>query len=144
MSTRTVGEKAREAAPGAVDAIEVECIAAATELQTVLEEEAQLLKRFAGAELVRLLSRKEFSVRELSGRLADLKRAKGDGCKAGAPLRKMLAKIDRLNRANDIFIQGSLAHWRELLSLLRPAAYGPGAEKGLKPPPKGLSFRREA
>ena len=41
-----------------------ECLVTALELLEILREEAEILKRFAGAELLRLVPRKEFLVSE--------------------------------------------------------------------------------
>ena len=124
---------------------ELECIGAARELQMVLEEESELLRRFAGAELVRLLSRKEFSIEDLFNKLEGLKASRGGKNAVTGPLREILEKIEAMNRSNRIFIQSSLSHWQDLLSLLCPTGYGPTAEMGKSgtPAPKGLSFSRE-
>ncbi len=122
-----------------------ECLQTARELQLVLEEEAEKLKRFAGAELLEVISRKEFLVEELSQKLGALKKTADTQPAIPASLKAVLEKIDALNRSNKNFIQNSLAHWQDLLSLLCPAGYGPTAEgkTGIARPPKGLAFSRE-
>ena len=122
-----------------------ECIEIARELLLVLEEEAEKLKLFAGAELLEVISRKEFLVEELSQKLGPLKSTAGSQHAVPAPLKTLLEKIDALNRSNKHFIQNSLSHWQDLLSLLCPVGYGPSAEgkTGGANPPKGLAFSRE-
>lgn len=126
-------------------AAENECIETARQLQLVLEEEAEKIKRFAGSELIEVISRKEFLIGELSQRLSGLESAPGARPAVSGPLKAVLEKIDALNRSNRHFIQNALSHWRDMLSLLCPAGYGPGAErtKGGARPPKGLAFSRE-
>ncbi len=126
-------------------AAETECIETARQLQTVLEEEAEKLKNFAGSELIEVISRKEFLVGELSQRLGSLDKEPGTRPSISAHLKAVLERIDRLNRSNRHFIENSLSHWRDMLSILCPAGYGPKAERTTSPArtPKGLAFSRE-
>jgi len=131
--------------PPAASGAEAECIEAAWEIQVVLEEEAEALKRFAGADLLKLISWKEFLVGEFSQKLDRLRTTPGAPLAVSASLKAILGKIDALNRSNKYFIQSSLSHWQDLLSLLGPSGYGPAAEevKSGSRPPKGLAFSRE-
>ncbi len=51
-----------------------ECLPTALELLAVLREEAEILRRFAGAELLRLVPRKEYLVSELEWKLESAKK----------------------------------------------------------------------
>lgn len=119
---------------------ESDCIAAALELQLILKEEADILRRFAANELLRLLPRKEFSIGELQGQLNVLKDAN-----LSDPLRNLLSEIDVMNRSNRLFIKRSLSHWRNLISIFSPPSYGPSFDgsKVVQPPARGLTFSRE-
>ncbi len=126
-------------------AAETECIDTAVQLQFVLEEEAEKLKRFAGAELIEVISRKEFLVEELSQRLGRLKPEPNARPTVSANLKAVLERIDSLNRSNRHFIQNSLSHWRDMISILCPAGYGPKAERTTASAEarKGMAFSRE-
>ena len=55
-----------------------ECLATALELLEILREEAEILRRFAGAELLRLFRRKEYLVSEMEWKLESARQA-GEG-----------------------------------------------------------------
>ncbi len=120
------------------------CLDCARRLHQTLEQEALVLKKFSGSELLPLIATKEFQVGELGRELARLKDGR-EKISLSGPLRDVLTSIERLNRSNRLFVQSSLAYWQELLSILCPAGYGPGAEaqKSGSQTPKGLSFSRE-
>ncbi len=123
---------------------ELQCLDCARRLHQTLEQEARVLKKFAGSELLPVITAKEFQVDELGRELERLKDGR-EKVPLSGPLRDVLASIEGLNRSNELFVQSALAYWRDFLSLLCPACYGPGAEahKGGMPAPKGLSFSRE-
>ncbi len=54
-----------------------ECLATALELLEVLRKEAEILRRFAGAELLRLVPKKEYLVSELEWKLEAAREARG-------------------------------------------------------------------
>ncbi|MGD9503513.1 MAG: hypothetical protein AB7W37_01270 [Syntrophobacteraceae bacterium] len=118
----------------------------------VLEEEADILRRFGSEELHELLPRKQELLRELHGRMAPLKLMKSKGQINGDdPARKRLRSyikdIRRLNEANRVFIEGTLSYWREFLDLFRSSStYGPWPQHAARQatPVKGLAFSREA
>ncbi len=124
---------------------ESDCVAAALELQLILKEEADILKRFASNELLRLLPRKEFSIGELQRQLNVLKGADGTHAKLSDPLKNLLREIDAMNRSNRLFIERSLSHWQDLISVFSPPSYGPNLDgtKSAQPPARGLTFCRE-
>ncbi len=127
------------------DAVESECLNAALDLRKTLQEEADVLKRFAGPELLLLIPRKEFLISELGSRLNDLRSSRDDRPQVSDSLKALLGEIDALNRSNSLFIQRSLSYWHDLMSIFSPPAYGPardGARPNI-PAPRGLSFSRE-
>ncbi len=134
------------------------CMSMAEELLRVLGEEADVLKRFQGQELLELLPRKEYLVAGLHQRVSSLLGGSKDD--RGTPdseenrarnhLKKLLKKIERMNRANHVFIEGSLSYWRDFMSVFQPPSYGPpghGAAEEMKKKMyalKGRAFSREA
>ncbi|MEN6441093.1 MAG: hypothetical protein ABFD97_21200 [Syntrophobacter sp.] len=122
---------------------ETECLTAALELQSILEEESLILKRFGGTELLPLISRKQFSICELARKLDSLRPSQNNDFAISEPLKQTLRKIQAMNHSNRYFIQDSLSLCQDLLSILRPQGYGPA--DGAKAPhaPKGRSFNRE-
>lgn len=127
-------------------------IVTAEKMLQLLEEEADVLRRFGSEELLELLPRKQDLLRELHGRMAPLKImvSKGkvdDDDPARKRLRSYLRDIRRLNEANRVFIEGTLSYWREFLDLFRSSsAYGPWPQHAARQatPVKGLAFSREA
>jgi len=123
-----------------------ECLNSAMELLDVLEAEAQLLRRFAGPELLALVPKKEYLVSELEWKLKSAREAGADAFTGSASFRDLLGRISRLNTSNGVFIKKSLSYWRDLLSVLLPPGYGPGgsvASVRPQPTPKGMAFRRK-
>jgi hypothetical protein len=63
-----------------------------------------------------------------------------------ATLKALLSRIVKANHRNQVFVQGSLDHWQELLALCLPGTYvfshaGEAAKQSL--PTKGLALNRE-
>ena len=117
----------------------------ALELLEALRAEEQILKSFAGAELLTLLPRKEYLVNELEWELRDAREANDGSLPVSDSFRAVLVEIGRLNTSNGVFIERSLSYWQDLQAILSPPGYGPAGGKGkpyLSPPP-GLTFRRE-
>ncbi|MGA2733654.1 MAG: hypothetical protein ABSG35_13830 [Syntrophobacteraceae bacterium] len=122
-----------------------ECLPTALELLEVLRNEAEILKRFAGGELLRLVPKKEYLVTELEWKLQSAKEAGGGFLTASDSFKSLLSEISTLNTANGVFIEKSLSFWRDFLSIFSPPSYGPAGKKtrrGVRPP-KGVTFARE-
>jgi flagellar biosynthesis/type III secretory pathway chaperone len=122
-----------------------ECLATALELLEVLREEAGILKRFKGAELLRLVPRKEYLVRELEWKLQSAKEAGEAFPPASDSYKALLREIDELNTTNGVFIEKTLSYWQDLLAIFLPQGYGPAGKKTASQarPPRGLAFARE-
>lgn len=122
---------------------ESECLATARELHLVLREESGILKRFAGSELLQVIAKKEFLICDLGNKLGSLTQT--GRVPVASPLGDILGEIDRMNNANRFFIEKSLEHWQDLLSLFCPSGYGPTGETQRSGPPsaKGYAFSRE-
>ncbi len=106
-----------------------ECLPTALELLEVLRDEADILKRFAGAELLRLVPKKEYLVTELEWKLQSAKESEEGFVPASDSFKALLSEISRLNTANGVFIEKSLAYWRDFLSIFLPRSYGPAARR---------------
>jgi flagellar biosynthesis/type III secretory pathway chaperone len=122
-----------------------EFLPTALELLDVLRNEAEILRRFAGAELLQLVPKKEYLVNELEWKLQSAKNA-GDGfLPASDPLKALLCEIDQLNTSNGLFIEKSLSYWQDLFSIFSPPSYGPAGKNAKRPvrAPKGRTFERE-
>ncbi len=122
-----------------------ECLASALELLGVLREEAGILKRFAGAELLRLVPKKEYLVSELEWKLQAAQK-EGEGFVAASDsFKALLREIGELNTTNGVFIEKSLSYWQDLLSVLLPRGYGRAGKKAGHPAcsQRGLTFERE-
>ena len=124
-----------------------ECVMIAEELLDALRDEAQRLRQHDRRDFLEVVSRKEFLVRELGDRM----RVFGDGkLDTNDPVypafKNAVMEIDRLNRANEVFIRGSLEYWQDFLSAFNLPAYGPTADETRKKTmaPRGLSLNREA
>ena len=146
LSRPQIADSSHRGAGGSpVGEAESDCLLTAQELHRVVTQESEMLKRFAKAELLRLISRKEFLVNELGQKLQCLKTADGRIPSLLEPLKDLLVKIDRINRSNHIFIQRSLAHWQAFLSVLIPSGYGPPGEHSRYRArvPRGFTFSRE-
>ncbi|MFP5211826.1 MAG: hypothetical protein ACLGPL_00460 [Acidobacteriota bacterium] len=123
-----------------------ECASTVEEMLDVLREEARILRRFDGKELIGLLPRKEFLVAELAERLSSLRKVREEAGDDLEPIRQALGEVEDLNRSNRVFVEGTMDYWQGLLTILQPASYGPGMEDGARKAGaayKGLAFRRE-
>jgi len=122
-----------------------ECLATALDLLNVLRNEAEILKRFAGPELLQLVPKKEYLVNELEWKLQSAKDAGGGFLPASDPLKVLFREIDVLNTSNGVFMEKALSYWQDLLSVFLPQIYGPAGKKAMRPgcAPRGLAFERE-
>lgn len=122
-----------------------ECLASALELLEVLKEEAQILRRFAGDELLALIPKKEYLVHELEWKLQSARQAGAATFMASDSFKALIEEISRLNTSNGVFIEKSLSYWHGLLSIFSPPAYGPAGKVSGRLPrsPKGTTFRQE-
>ncbi len=126
------------------EAVEKECIETALQLRSVLNEESDLLKRFASNELLWLMPRKELLIGELQRSLPPFKRTDGSPAFISDNLKNLLSEIDEQNRSNGLFIKKSLSYWQDLLLIFSPRGYGRDSSSrpgGLSP--RGISFCRE-
>jgi hypothetical protein len=123
----------------------------ALQLEQLLGQEAETLRRFEKQELLKILHRKESLIRELAAKLKDLEKAKnGHKDMSQAPqylsLKTCLRNIEKLNRSNQAFIQGTLSHYHHFIDCLCPSSYHPRSvsepRQGLAAF-KGLTFRKE-
>ena len=121
------------------------CLPTALELLEVLRDEADILRRFAGAELLRLVPKKEYLVTELEWKLQSAKESEEGFVPASDSFKALFSEISRLNTSNGVFIEKSLSYWRDFLSIFLPPSYGPAGKKAKRAarPPKGLTFARE-
>jgi flagellar biosynthesis/type III secretory pathway chaperone len=135
--------------PGALSGVESplvrECLDSAIELLEILRAEAEILKRFAGSELLALVPKKEFLVSELEWKLKSAGEAGVNSFADSDSLGGILDEIARLNASNGIFIEKSLSYWQGLMSIFVPTGYGPTGEVTRRLPvsPKGAAFRRK-
>jgi flagellar biosynthesis/type III secretory pathway chaperone len=123
----------------------------AGQLEQLLGQEAETLRRFENQELLKILHRKESLIRELAAKLDDLEKAK-DGhtdVRQTPPylsLKSCLRRIEKLNRSNQAFIEGTLSHYQHFIDCLCPSSYHrrhanePRQELATF---KGLTFRKE-
>jgi len=134
-----------DASPDANSPFKSEFLPTALELLAVLRQEAEILRRFAGAELLELVPKKEYLVSELEWKLKSAAKAEGGSIKASNSLRALFDEISKLNTSNGVFIEKSLSYWRGLLSIFTPPSYGPSGKAAGRPPLplKGMAFRRE-
>ena len=123
----------------------------AIQLEQLLGQEAEILKRFENQELLKILHRKESLIRELAAKLNDLEKAKnGNTDIVRGPqylsMKTCLREIEKLNRSNQAFIEGTLSHYQQFIDCLCPSNYHPRhvneprQELGAF---KGLTFRKE-
>jgi hypothetical protein len=131
--------------PDQTSPFQSECLATALDLLEVLRSEAEILRRFAGAELLRLVPKKEYLVSELEWKLQSAKEAGEGVLSASDSFKALLSEIIKLNTSNGVFIEKSLSYWRDFLSIFTPPSYGPSGKKARRParPPKGRTFTRE-
>lgn len=122
-----------------------ECLATALELLEVLREEAEILRRFAGAELLALLPKKEYLVNELEWKLDSARQAGEGPLTVSDSFKALLGEIVKLNTSNGVFIEKTLSYWQDFLAIFSPPSYGPAGKKARRParPPKGITFKRE-
>ena len=122
-----------------------ECLATALDLLDVLRNEADILKRFAGTELVQLVPKKEYLVNELEWKLQSAKEAGEGFLPASDSFKALLCEISELNASNGFFIEKSLSYWQDLLSVFLPKGYGPDGKAAKRPAlsRRGMVFRRE-
>jgi len=122
-----------------------ECLATALDLLNVLRNEAEILKRFAGPELLQLVPKKEYLVNELEWKLQSAKEAGEGFLPASDSFKALLREISELNASNGFLIAKSLSYWQDLLSVFLPQGYGPAGNKAGRPmcAPRGLAFERE-
>ncbi len=125
--------------------LDSEFLDTALELLESLRAEEKVLKRFSGAELLTILPKKEYLVNELEWKLRSARESKARSFAVSDAFKALLAEINRLNKANGVFIKRSLSYWRDLESILSPPGYGRTGRKGASYvcPPRGLTFRRE-
>lgn len=126
------------------------CVSKAGELAGVLHEETDTLRKFDSQRLMALLPRKELLSKELGADINSLRTAfeAGGRSSKGAgyvELKTCLEEIDRVNKANKIMIEGSLAYFTDFLEVLYPSNYGPANEGPYRQNAalKGLAFRKE-
>jgi flagellar biosynthesis/type III secretory pathway chaperone len=106
-----------------------DCEAKAERLFELLVAESKALRRFDSGLLLQLVSRKEYCLGVLWESMRSLKEHPTQG---GPPedsgrltkLKGLLSEINRLNRANAVFIEGALEHCQDLLMTLMPTVYG--------------------
>jgi len=136
----------------------------------IVRAEAEALKTFQKERLLEFIAEKEVLACELAQRIRSFESSESFNKKIGQEgsllsgstgingeerdedhakrglLRELLGEINDWNQRNRIFIQGSLAHWQELLNVCLPSTYMPGqdgqaARQSIRP--KGLAFNRE-
>jgi flagellar biosynthesis/type III secretory pathway chaperone len=123
----------------------------AGQLEQLLGQEGETLRRFKNQELLKILHRKESLIGELAAKLNDLEKAKkGHPDMSQTPpypsLKTCLREIEKLNRSNQAFIEGTLSHYQHFIACLCPSSYHP---RHVKEPRqelaafKGLTFRKE-
>lgn len=122
-----------------------ECLATALELHEVLRNEAEILRRFAGAELLQLVPKKEYLVTELEWKLEAAREATGSPFTVSDSFKTLLGEIGKLNASNGVFIERSLSYWQDFLSIFSPPSYGPANNKASRSArsPRGATFKRE-
>jgi flagellar biosynthesis/type III secretory pathway chaperone len=122
-----------------------ECLSTALELLEVLREESRIIRRFEGAELLRLIPRKEYLVRELEWKIQSTRDSGKGSVPVSESYKALLGEIDKLNTSNGVFIERAISYWRDLFSVLSPQCYGPTGKKKMHRTrsPRGLTFERE-
>ncbi len=122
----------------------------AGELERLLGHEATTLRQFDNGKLLTILHRKESLVRELADKVSVVHMARKRHPEVShAPqyrsLKTCLGEIERLNRSNQAFIEGTLSHYRHFIDCLCPSSYHPrhGNERQEVAAFKGLTFRKE-
>jgi hypothetical protein len=123
----------------------------AGQLEQLLGQEAETLRHFESGKLLKILHLKGSLVRELAVKMNDLEEAQdGHMDMSQAPqylsLKTCLREIEKLNRSNQAFIEGTLSHYQHFIDCLCPSSYHP--RPGHEPRQglaafKGLTFRKE-
>jgi len=135
------------------------CVAQARELVELLEREAEVLRSFNNRELMEILPRREFLTGEFLKKIHALKNLKDSRGQQSRDVQKeapeapqytvlkgLLKEIQDLNRANRVFIEGSLTYFQDLMECLYPSSHGYGqAGQNLQRSAalKGVGFRKE-
>jgi flagellar biosynthesis/type III secretory pathway chaperone len=123
----------------------------AGQLAQLLGQEAETLRRFENRKLLKILHRKESLIGELAAKLSDLENAKNGHMDMSLTppylsLKTCLREIEKLNRSNQAFIEGTLSHYQQFIDCLCPSSYHP---RHVNEPRqelaafKGLTFRKE-
>lgn len=128
-----------------------DCEAKAERLFELLVAESEALRRFDSALLLQLVPRKEYCLGVLWESLRSLKE---DPTQGGPPedsgrlgkLKGLLSEINRLNRANAVFIEGALEHYQDFFMTLMPTVYGQseGSPSHRLPDCRGVTLRKKA
>ena len=121
------------------------CLTTALELLEILRKEAEILRRFAGAELLALIPKKEYLVNELEWELESARQTRQGSLTVLDSFTALLGEIVKLNTANGVFIERTLSYWQDFVAIFLPPSYSPAGKKTRRParPPKGLTFTRE-
>ena len=122
-----------------------ECLVTALELLEILREEAEILKRFAGAEPPAACPKERVSGQRNGVETPISQRSRGGIFTASESFKVLLGEISQLNASNGAFIEKTLSYWQDLLSIFLPPSYGPAGKTAMGPARslRGLSFRRE-
>jgi hypothetical protein len=133
----------------AIPAVSLEdCISAAHQLLSLLQEETEALKGFQCEALLPLLTRKDTLIKDISVKIGRFRSSpepsartdvhpeaeyahacpQADSMLSGKQdkrviLRNLLREIERCNDTNRVFIEGSLNYWQDLLNLILPGTY---------------------
>jgi len=122
-----------------------ECLSSALDLLEILQEESRILKRFAGAELLALVPKKEYIVNELEWKLESVRESGANNFAASDTFKALMGEINKLNTSNGVFIEKSLSYWQDLMGIFMPPSYGPTGKASRRMPssPRGAAFSRE-
>jgi flagellar biosynthesis/type III secretory pathway chaperone len=102
----------------------------AIQLKQLLGEEAEILRRYENQELLKILPRKESLIRELASRVNAMEKDKNghadmDRGPQYLSMKTCLREIEKLNRSNRAFIEGTLSHYQQFIDCLCPSSYHP-------------------
>ena len=133
------------ASPDSCSPFYSECLSTALELLEILEQEARILRRFAGDELLTLIPKKEYLVSELEWKLESARNSGADNYAVSDDFKALISEINKLNTSNGVFIEKSLSYWQDLLAIFLPPSYGPTGKASRRVPssPRGVAFSRE-
>lgn len=122
----------------------------AGKLRDTLRAETAALKRFEKGQLLEIIAEKEALASELAQHMEGFREvAEGESAEDHTHrtvLKELLGEIVECNRKNQVFIEGSLGHWQELLTICLPGTYvlsHPGQAARQSMPAKGLALNRE-